>query len=118
MCLAQITRYDILCAVNQLAEAMSKPAKAHMGAAIHLLCYLAESTDFSITTSRTASGLQSSQMSTGAIHRDADQRSDHLQSETVGTDRTIHIGCRACGGSSGNEGGGVLPQHDVGAGLR
>ena len=49
MYLAQVTRYDILYAVNQLARAMSKPAKAHMGAAKHLLRYLAGSTDFSIT---------------------------------------------------------------------
>ena len=49
MYLAQLTRYDILYAVNQLARAMSKPAKAHMGAVKHLLRYLAGSTDFSIT---------------------------------------------------------------------
>ena len=47
--LAQVTRYDVLYTVNQLARAMSKLAKAHMGAAKHLLCYLAGSTDFSIT---------------------------------------------------------------------
>ena len=49
MYLAQVTRYGILYAVNQLASAMPKPAKAHMGAAKHLLRYLAGSTDFSIT---------------------------------------------------------------------
>ena len=47
--LAQATRYDILYTVNQLARAMSKPAKAHIGAAKHLLRYLAGPTDFSIT---------------------------------------------------------------------
>ena len=31
MYLAQISRYDILYTVNQLARAMSKPSKAHMG---------------------------------------------------------------------------------------
>ena len=49
MYLAQVSRYDILYAVNQLARGMSKPSKAHMGAAKHLLRYLAGSTDFSIT---------------------------------------------------------------------
>ena len=49
MYLTQITRYDSLYAVSQLARAMSKPAKAHMGAAPHLLRYLAGSTDFFIT---------------------------------------------------------------------
>ena len=39
MYLAQVTRYDILYAVNQLARALSKPAKAYMGAIKHLLCY-------------------------------------------------------------------------------
>ena len=49
MYLAQVTRYDILYVATQLARAMSKPAKAHMGAAKHLLRYLVGSTDFSIT---------------------------------------------------------------------
>ena len=47
--LTQVTPYDILYVVNQLASVMSKPAKTHMRAAKHLLRYLAESTDFSIT---------------------------------------------------------------------
>ena len=37
----QISRYDIVFAVNQLARAMLKPSKSHMGAAKHLLRYLA-----------------------------------------------------------------------------
>ena len=49
MYLAEVCRYDILYTVNQLARAMSKPSKAHMGAAKHLLRFLAGSTDFSIT---------------------------------------------------------------------
>ena len=48
MYLAQVCRYDILYTVNQLARAMPKPSKAHMGAAKHLLRYLAGSTCFSI----------------------------------------------------------------------
>ena len=47
--LAQVTRYDILFAVNQLARAMTKPSKAHMAAAKHLLRYLAGTIDFCIT---------------------------------------------------------------------
>ena len=46
--LTQIFRYDILYAVNQFVRAMSKPSRAHMRAAKHLLRYLAESTDLSI----------------------------------------------------------------------
>ena len=49
MYLGQVTRYDILYAVNQLAPAMSKPSKAHMLAAKHLLRYLAGTVDFAIT---------------------------------------------------------------------
>ena len=49
MYLVYVTRYDILYAVNQLARAMSKPAKAHIGVAKHVLRYLARYTDFSIT---------------------------------------------------------------------
>ena len=47
--LGQVTRYDISYAVKQLARAMSKPSKVHMGAAKHLLRYLAGTVDFSIT---------------------------------------------------------------------
>ena len=49
MYLGQVTRYDILYAVNQLARTMSKPSKAHMAAAKHLLRYLAGTVDFAIT---------------------------------------------------------------------
>ena len=49
MYLGQVTRYEILYAVNQLARAMSKPSKAHMAAAKHLLRYLAGTVDFAIT---------------------------------------------------------------------
>ena len=48
MYLVQVIRYDIFYVVKQLERAMSKPVKAHMGAAKHLLRYLAEFTDFSI----------------------------------------------------------------------
>ena len=47
--LTQVCRYDILYTVNQLARAISKPSKAHMGAAKYLLRYLAGFTDFFIT---------------------------------------------------------------------
>ena len=52
MYLAQVSRYDILYAINQLARAMSKPSKAHMGAAKHVLRYLAGSVNFPITYKR------------------------------------------------------------------
>ena len=48
MYLRQVARYDISYAVNQLARAMSKPSKMHMGVANHLLRYLAGTVDFSI----------------------------------------------------------------------
>ena len=46
MYLGQVSRYDILYAVNQLIRGLFEPFKAHTGAAKHLLCHLAESTDF------------------------------------------------------------------------
>ena len=52
MYLAQVSRYDILYAVNQLARVMSEPSKANMGAAKHVLRYLAGSVNFSITYKR------------------------------------------------------------------
>ena len=48
MYLAQITRYDIMYSSGQLARAMSKPSKVHMGAAKHLLRYLAGTTNLTI----------------------------------------------------------------------
>ena len=49
---AQVTRYDIGYAVNQLARGMSNPSKAHMAAAKHLLRYLTGTTDHVITYSQ------------------------------------------------------------------
>ena len=48
MYLVQITRYDVMYSTCQLARAMSKPSKVHMGAAKHLLRYLAGTLDFSL----------------------------------------------------------------------
>ena len=52
MYLAKLKRYDIMCACSQLARALSKPSKVHMGAAKHLLRYLAGTKDFPITYKR------------------------------------------------------------------
>ena len=52
MYLAQVSWYDILYAVNQLARAMSRPSKVHTGAAKHVLRYLAGSVNFPITYKR------------------------------------------------------------------
>ena len=52
MYLTRVLRYDIFCAVNQLARAMSKPLKAHMGAVKHVLRHLAGSVNFPITCKR------------------------------------------------------------------
>ena len=51
------------------------------------------------------------------IHGEDGPRSDHLQSGTTGTDRTVHNEVGARGGSYDNKDGGVLLQHGVGAGL-
>ena len=52
------------------------------------------------------------------IHRDAGQHPDQLQGGTAGANCTVYSRSRARGVSSDNEGGDVLLQHDVGAGLR
>ena len=52
MGLGQVTCYDTGYAVNHLARALSKPSKAHMAAAKHLLRYLAGTTNFVITYKR------------------------------------------------------------------
>ena len=48
MYLGQVFLYDIIFAANQLARTMSKSSKTNMGAAKHLLRYLAGSVNFSI----------------------------------------------------------------------
>ena len=48
MNLAQITGYDIMYSTCQLARATWRPSKVHMGAAKHLLRYLAGTTDFTL----------------------------------------------------------------------
>ena len=48
MCLAQILGCDIMYSSGQLARAMSRHAKVHMGAAKHVLRYPAGATDFTI----------------------------------------------------------------------
>ena len=48
MYLAQIWRYDIMYSSGQLARAMTRPAKVHMGAAKLVLRYLAGTTDITI----------------------------------------------------------------------
>ena len=122
MYLAQRTRYNILYAVNQLARAMSKPVKAHMGAVKH--CFATWS---GLQAERLQAccllgcqlGQQSRQRQVYVIiHRDAGQHLDQLQGGTAGADRTVHDGGRARSGSSDNEGGGVLLRHYVEAGLR
>ena len=52
MYLAQGTRYDIMYPCRQLARALSKPSQFHMGAAKHLLRYLAGTNDFAMTYER------------------------------------------------------------------
>ena len=47
--LAQVTRYDICCAVNQPTRARSTPSTAHMTAAKHLLRCLKGLPDLAIT---------------------------------------------------------------------
>ena len=49
MYLPQVSRYDILYIVNQLARATSNPSKTQLGAAKHLLRYLVGRIDFNIT---------------------------------------------------------------------
>ena len=48
MYLAQIISYGIMYSSGQLARAMSKPSKVHMGAAKHLLRFLAGTTNFTV----------------------------------------------------------------------
>ena len=52
MCLAQVTRYDMLYATSQLSRTISKASKTHMAAATHLLRSLAGTMEFSISYKR------------------------------------------------------------------
>ena len=57
MYLSQMLRCDIMYSSGQLARAMSRAAKVHMGAAKHLPRYLAETTDFTIVHKKGGSKL-------------------------------------------------------------
>ena len=49
MYLTQATCYDIMYATTRRARAMSKPSKAHVAAAKHLLRYLTGTADFRVS---------------------------------------------------------------------
>ena len=53
MYLVLVTRYDIMYSTFQLARAISKPYKVYMGAAKHILPYLAGRPDFSLVYKNT-----------------------------------------------------------------
>ena len=67
MYLAQILRYDIMYGSGQLARAMSRPTKVHMGAAKHLLRYLAGTTDITIVYKKGGSSSLPSRIQTGVV---------------------------------------------------
>ena len=70
MYLAQILRYDIMYSSGQLARDMSTPAKVHMGAARHLLRYMAGTTDFTIVYKKGGSKLTAFSDSNRGNHPD------------------------------------------------
>ena len=115
MHLVQVSRYDILYAVNQLARAVSKPSKAHMGAAKHVIRYLAESLNFPITykrgdfklttyTDANWGGNPDNGKSTSSYIVDACQRPDQLQTRTFDSNRSIDHGDGARGSCHRDEG--------------
>ena len=124
MYLAQITRYDVIYDVCQLARAMSKPSKAHIGAAKQLLRYLAGTTDFSIVYKSGGFKLSaSSDANWGknpdnqrqvhvSLPRHAVKGSHQLQVRNSKPDRYVHH--RSGAGCLGldDEGSCVLLQHD------
>ena len=129
MHLAQVTRHDILYAVNQVMGAMSKPGKLHMGAAKHLLRYLAGSPDFFIIYKQGGFRLAAfSDPNWGNNPNNGRSTSSYivmlatapisfkagLQGLTAQSTMEAKLVCD----SSRNEGGGVLIQYDVRAGLR
>ena len=67
MHVAQILRYDIMYSSSQLARAMSRAAKVYMGAAKHLLRYLAGTTDFTIVYKKGGLNSPPSRIKTGVI---------------------------------------------------
>ena len=130
MYLGQVTRYDIGCAVNQLARAMSKPSKAHMAAAKHLLSQVPGG-DNELCNHLQARGFQAN----GVLRRKPGQQPrqrkidlllhsvsfewpSQLQGGVARADGTIVHGGRARGCRLDNEGGSVLLLYDEGAGIR
>ena len=73
MYLAQITRYDVTYSTCQPARAVSSPSKTYMGAATHLLRYLAGTTDITLVY-KEVTNLQPSPTPTGATTLTAGSR--------------------------------------------
>ena len=128
MCLGQVTRYDIGYAVNQLARAISKPSKAHMAVAKHLLRYLAGTTTFVVTYKRGSLKLTAffdanwgnnrQRKIDLLLHSVSVGWPGQLQGGVARADGTIDHGGRARGRRFDNEGDSVLLQYDEGAGIR
>ena len=129
MCLGQVTRYDVGYAVNQLARAMSKPSKAHMAAAKHLLRYLAGTTNFAITYKREGFKLTAFFNANWGNNPDNEKFDFLLHSVSFGwpgqlqggvarADDTIDHRGRARGRRFNNKGGSVFLQYDEGARIR
>lgn len=82
MYIEHVTRYEITYATNQLARAMSKPTKTHVGAANSLLCYLAGSTDFNFKAR--AMSTMEAELVTGALAtREADFCSNMMMEQEI-----------------------------------
>ena len=130
--LAQACRCDILYTVNQLARAMSKPSKAHMGVTKNILRitllgrvhrFLVPPTSKKVSNSRpfpTQIGEQTPTM--GSLHHHTlcndFQRPDQLQGGHSRIDCTIYNGGRIGGGGAYHEGSSLLQQYEAGARLQ
>ena len=132
MYIAQVSWYDTLYAVGHLAKGMSKPSKAYMGVAKHLLRYLAESTDFSITYKQGGFKLAAcsdtnwrnnpdngkSKQINIVVHRHARERPNQLKGGTSRPHRSVNNGSGARRSCANNERGSLLQAHDAGAGFK
>lgn len=113
MYLGQVAGYGMSYAAKQLARAMSKAPKVHMGAAMHQHRHLAGMVDFSITCKQGGTRLDVHSDSNWGNNQDngestSVQRPREVQGGRARVNGPVNYGDGSCGGSIQDEGGSVL----------
>ena len=126
MYVGQVSRNDTRFAVYKLTRATSNRSKAHMGAAIHVLRYLAGSINVSTINKQGGFKLAAYSDANWGNNPDCEKSTSlyivmlvngFISFRPPKSNRAINNGSGVCGSSAHHEGGSVLLQLDGGARL-